>query len=266
MPCGALMATKLLKKDNIKYICSCHCSDIQVLTDIKYSLYFKNELKKAYLIADKISPRSPVLKEKIENLVPETKNKTFVAFSGIDSNFITQRKIFENEIVNITTVASFIKRKNIDTIIKAVAHLNDKKIKLNIIGDGCQKKYLKNLSKNINVEFLGKLNRLLVIEQLKKSDIFVLLSDNETFGLSYLEAMATGNIVVAKKNDGIDGILKDKENAFLIDSNEYALKDCLIQILNLSKDDILKIQDNSYKTIVNYTSKIAGENYVSNMK
>ena len=258
MPCGALMAQKLLKKEKIKYICSVHASDITVLTDFKY-LLFRNSLKKAYKLADKISARSPILKEKIEKIIPN--NKTFVAYSGIDIEPIEKPL---NKEITITTIASLIKRKNIDVIIMALNEMPQ--IKLNIIGSGKEEKNLKKLVKSSNIQFLGQLQRPLVIEQLKKSDIFILLSDNETFGLSYLEAMATGNIVIGKKDDGIDGILKDNENGFLINPNKKELKKCLEKIITMKEDEISTIKANCAKTIKELTSQSAAENYLKNIQ
>ena len=258
MPCGALMAQKLLKKEKIKYICSVHASDITVLTDFKY-LFFRNSLKDAYKLADKISARSPILKEKIEKIIPN--NKTFIAYSGIDIEPIEKPL---NKELTITTVASLIKRKNIDVIIKALNEMPQ--IKLNIFGSGIEEKNLKKLVKSSNIHFLGQLQRPLVIEQLKKSDIFVLLSDNETFGLSYLEAMATGNIVIGKKNDGIDGILKNNENGFLINKNSEELKNCIEKITSMKEDEISTIKANCAKTIKELTSLSAAETYLKNIQ
>ena len=255
MPSGALMANRLLEKEKIKYIYAVHCSDIIVLTDKKY-FAFKNALKKSYLKADKIAARSPILKEKIEKIIPN--NKTFVAFSGID--IIPIEKPLNKEIT-ITTVASFIKRKNIDVIIKALNEMPN--LKLNIIGSGKEEKNLKKLTKdNTNINFLGQLERNKVIEELKKSDIFVLLSDNETFGLSYLEAMATGNIVIGKKGDGIDGIIKNSKNGFLIEPKSEELKKCLEKILAMDEAELIQIKANCTETIKELTIEKAAKQYL----
>ena len=252
MPSGALMANRLLEKEKIKYIYAVHCSDIIVL---KY-FAFKNALKKSYLKADKIAARSPILKEKIEKIIPN--NKTFVAFSGID--IIPIEKPLNKEIT-ITTVASFIKRKNIDVIIKALNEMPN--LKLNIIGSGKEEKNLKKLTKdNTNINFLGQLERNKVIEELKKSDIFVLLSDNETFGLSYLEAMATGNIVIGKKGDGIYGIIKNSKNGFLIEPKSEELKKCLEKILAMDEAELIQIKANCTETIKELTIEKAAKQYL----
>ena len=259
MPCGALMANKLLKKNKIKYICAVHCSDIQVLTNWKY-LLFRNCLKNIYLSADKIAARSPILKEKIEKLIPN--DKTFVAYSGTATEIINKQL---SEQITVTTVGSFIKRKKIDVVVNALKELPD--IKLNIIGSGKEGKRLKKLANEAsNIKFIGQLEHSKVIEELKKSDIFVLLSDNETFGLSYLEAMATGNIVIGKKGDGIDGIIQNEFNGFLINPQKEELKKCLEKIFSMETLKLSEIRANCQETIKQYTSKSAADNYIKKIQ
>lgn len=272
MPAGALMAQKLLKHEKIKYICAVHASDIKVMQDIKYSLFFARQLKKACISADKIAPRSYVLKNKIENIIPEISNKTFIAYSGLDEELlqIGEQKQFNPENIIITTAGSLIKRKNIDLIIKALAKIQYKNINLKIIGTGKEEKHLKNLAARCKIQdkvtFTGHISRNEVMQELYKSDIFVLTSDNETFGLVYLEAMTAGNIVIAKKNDGIDGILKDGENAFLINPNTNELINCIEKIISLNENERNKIINNAKETAKSYSAKSAAENYIKNIQ
>ena len=268
MPCGALMANKLLKKNKIKYVCAVHASDIVVLKNLKY-LIFRKSLKKAYLNADKIAARSPVLQAKIEEILPDIQDKTFVAYSGIEEKLISRNeKTFNQEELQISTVASLIKRKNINIILDALSII-PYKFHLNIIGDGKEKKHLEKKSRKLGlsekVTFCGKIERQDVIKKLVQSDIFILLSNNETFGLCYLEAMATGNIVIAKKNDGIDGILQNEQNAFLIKADKYELKQCLEKIFALKNTEIENIKRHSMETIENLTSSKAADNYLKNI-
>ncbi len=270
MPSGALMALRLLEKENIKYICAVHASDIVVLKNIKYSVYFSQKLKQAYKKAYKIAARSPVLQQKIEQTIPEIQDKTFVAYSGINKppKDIDNEVSFNYKTLKICTASSLIKRKNIDIIIKALANLNCNFI-FSIIGEGTEQIKLKKSAKKLGIEnkvqFLGRLPRDKVYEAMQNNDIFILLSDNETFGLVYLEAMAAGNIIIAKKNDGIDGILKDGQNAFLINPTNEELEVCLKKIINLKEAEIKKIRLKAMETAEKMTSKTAAENYLDNL-
>ena len=269
MPCGAFMADKLLKKYSIKYICAVHFSDIVVLKSFLYIL-FRNKLKKVYKKADKIAARSYVLQKRIEKIIPEIHNKTFVAYSGIDNDYISDsiKNTFNREELQISTVASLIKRKNIDVIINAIANINQK-FHLTIIGDGPERKRLEKLTQKLNISdkvtFLGCIAREKVISKLKESDIFILLSKNETFGISYLEAMATGNIVIAKKEDGIDGIIQNDKNGFLINSEIDELKACIQNIIKMSDEEIEIVRKNSIDTVKKLTIRASAENYINNI-
>ncbi len=274
MPCGAIFANKLLKKDKIKYVCSVHCSDITVLTKMEYSLYFKQKLQEAYKNADIIAARSPILKEKIEKLIPQTKNKTFIAYSGVDDELANNINEYNAKCLDfihtkdltITVAASLIKRKNIDIIIKGLYELKTKNFFLRIIGEGKEREHLENLVKELglekNIKFLGNIERKKVFNYLKKSTIFILLSENETFGLSYLEALASMNIVIGTKNDGIDGILKNNENAFLINPSPTELQKCIENILKMDEEELIKLYKNIELTVSEYKQSKAAMNYI----
>lgn len=53
-------------------------------------------------------------------------------------------------------------------------------------------------------------------ELYQASDIFVLASENETFGQVYIEAMACGAAVIGTKVGGIPEIISDQRNGFLV--------------------------------------------------
>ena len=273
MPSGALMANRLLEKEKIKYICAVHASDIVVLKNIKYSVYFKKQLEKAYKTADKISARSPVLKTKIEKLFPFAKEKTFIAYSGIDEKFIIKpeliKEIDKNNLKLITT-AALIKRKNISPVIKALKEANIKNFKYTIAGEGKERKKLEKLAEKYNIRnnitFTGKINNNQVIDLLRQSDIFIMVSKNETFGLSYLEAAASGNIIIAKKNDGIDGLLTDEENAFFVSANYKEIAACLRKICETETNKLNEIRTAAINIASRYTLSSAAENYLKNIK
>ncbi len=247
MPSGLIFANKL----GISFCAGVHVSDIEVLTNPIYKFYFKTELEKAYKNAKCIACRSYVLKEKFLKLYPQYENKTFVAPSGIEEEKIIKREWQEKNKIKVLTCGQFIKRKNIDKVIKACEKFEN--IELTVIGAG--KQNLKKISNQPN--FLGQISRTEVLEIMRKSDIFILPSKNETFGMVYLEAMASGCIAVCSKNDAIDGIIQDGINGFLCENVEETLD----KILNSENKHL--ILENSYNTIKNFTSKKTAESYIN---
>lgn len=264
MPSGIIFANKLVKQlssvGNIypPLVCGVHVSDIEVLTNPLYGIYFKNQLKEAYSKAKKIACRSFVLQKKLIELFPEFAEKTFVAASGIDEKIIFEKKFSQGAPLKVLTCANLIKRKNIDKLVVAV----NEDFELTVIGDGKEFKKLKN-TKRANLKFLGRLSREKVLEQMQKSDIFVLPSVKETFGMVYLEAMASGCVVVCTKNDGIDGIIKDNENGFLCRPTVDGIKETLLKIKdNKNLDEIVK---NSLSTVKEYTQEKSAKRYLDNI-
>lgn len=263
MPSGIIFANKLLKllsnkgAYSIPFVCGVHCSDIEVLTNPIYGIYFKTQLLEAYKKANKIACRSFVLQKKFSNLLPELKEKTFVAASGVNAPVSMKSHFFGKKIL---TCANLIRRKNIDKLIQSI---KDTEFELTIIGDGKEMKYLKKISPQ-NVKFLGRLSHEKVLEEMRNFDIFILPSLNETFGIVYLEAMASGCIAVCSKNDAIDGIIKDSQNGFLTEPTVEGIKETLNRIKNL--ENIEEVIKNSLSTINNYTSENCALNYIRNIK
>lgn len=247
MPSGVIFANKL----KLPFVAGVHVSDLEVLTNPIYSIYFKPELEKAYKNATKIACRSNVLKQKFLKLYPEYENKTFVCYSGIDFE-PTKRSWQPSDEIKVLTCANLIKRKNVDLVIKECENLN---VELRIIGDGKELKNLKKLSSK--PVFLGYLPHTKVLEEMKKADIFALPSINETFGMVYLEAMASGCITVCRKDDGVSGIIKNGENG-------YFWEDGIIEKI-INSENQNKILENSYQTLKNYTSLGACKNYLLNI-
>lgn len=285
MPSGILFADKL----GLPFVAGIHNSDIEVLTNPLYKIHFKPRLEKALKNANAIACRSFVLQDKLLKLYPEFEEKTFVAPSGIDKKAAMFLDAKQNEKhsadtnfsrftshislssdtnhslltthhspIKVLTCAHFKKRKNIDKVIKACKGLEC--FELTVIGDGKERKKLEKIDKN--VIFTGRLPHDEVLAKMRNSDIFVLPSVGETFGMVYLEAMASGCITVCTKGDGIDGIIKDRENGFLTEPNPENIKETLLNIKNLTKEELNSLYTNSFNTIQHYTSTLCAERYL----
>lgn len=285
MPSGILFADKL----GLPFVAGIHNSDIEVLTNPLYKIHFKPRLEKALKNAKAIACRSFVLQDKLLKLYPEFEEKTFVAPSGIDKKAAMFLDAKQNEKhsadtnfsrftshislssdmnhslltthhlpIKVLTCAHFKKRKNIDKVIKACKGLEC--FELTVIGDGKERKKLEKIDKN--VIFTGRLPHDEVLAKMRNSDIFVLPSVGETFGMVYLEAMASGCITVCTKGDGIDGIIKDRENGFLTEPNSESIKETLLNIKNLTKEELNSLYTNSFNTIQHYTSTLCAERYL----
>ena len=98
-----------------------------------------------------------------------------------------------------------------------------KQLRLSIAGAGPMMSSLKEQSASMdNIRFLGKISRDEVLKLMEDSDIFVMPSRNETFGMVYLEAVAKKNAVIATKNTGVWGIFEeDREMLYCEDYDSF---------------------------------------------
>lgn len=120
----------------------------------------------------------------------------------------------------ITHISNFRKVKRIKDIIKIFAGVQ-KQIpsKLMMIGDGPEKMEAENLAKELNISdkviFFG--NTYEIDDILKASDLFLLPSETESFGLAALEAMACSVPVVSSNAGGIPEVNVQGKTGFLSD-------------------------------------------------
>ncbi len=94
----------------------------------------------------------------------------------------------------VVTVAKLIQRKRVADVIQAVSRLGPD-CELWVIGDGEERESLQALANEVlpsRVKWLGFTNQSEIPEILNAADLFVLASDEETWGLVVNEAMACG--------------------------------------------------------------------------
>lgn len=262
MPSGILFADKL----GVPFIAGIHSSDLTVLTSPLYKFHFKKRMEKALENAKAIACRSFVLKEKFLKLYPQYKAKTFTAPSGINERVIDPSPLAplpqgareQSPSLKILTCANYKKRKNIEKVLSALNGLDG--FELTVIGDGTDRESLRKL--NPDAVFKGYQPREKVLEIMKESDIFILPSEGETFGMVYLEAMASGCITICKTGDGIDGIIKNNENGFTVEPDIYDIRRLLIRIKNMDSNSRKLLLENSFSTVSRYTAGACAENYL----
>lgn len=81
------------------------------------------------------------------------------------------------------------------------------------------------------IEFLGRLSGEQMIKNYKKCNCFVLLSEYETFGIVFREAMAVGRAVIAAKCGGVEENWLD-DFGILVEKNNFSQsRDALIKIV-----------------------------------
>jgi glycosyltransferase involved in cell wall biosynthesis len=232
-----------------------------------------------------VACRSGYIYNKIQKWFPHYGDKCFVAFSGIEEDLIgssrsaiwRMKEWKRGKTLAVISVCSLIERKKIDTNLRALALLSEEyKEKMDwnytIIGDGEELQRLETLAMELGisyrVRFRGRLPRHEVIAAMQQTHIFVMVSELETFGLVYLEAMASGNIVIAAQGEGIDGVIRQGKNGFLSPAGDVeSLKNTFETIIfKLQEEQLGKILSESFHTIEKYTDQKAADHYWQKLK
>jgi len=233
-----IFSMELAAKWHIPYLITIRESDLDLLRKVSTTSSTWNWANKILSGAKKLQ----VLNNASTNFIKEHFNLDAVLIPhGIDSSNIRENNLSNTTSeIKISVVGAANPNKQIDWVIKAVKeYQGDKKIQLNIIGDGSQLNKLKGMAKNKNnINFLGKIPHAKVFEYLTASDIFALPSRKESFGLVYLEAAATDNAIIGYKNTGIYGVLEEDKEIIYIDN----YSDFRNQLFNLIENDKLRIE------------------------
>ena len=139
-------------------------------------------------------------------------------------------------------VSNFRKVKRVVILVKMMAMLLEKggRAKLIMVGDGPERLKAESLAKELGVlrhiRFLGKQEQ--VEQLLSLSDVFLLPSGSETFGLAALEAMACGVPVVSTNIGGLPEVNIHGETGYLVELDDAeAMAEYTLKIL---EDDALK--------------------------
>jgi len=156
--------------------------------------------------------------------------------------------------------------KNIDVLIEACQDPRlDTLGNLRIVGNGPEEESLRAIGTD-NVEFLGKRDHSFIIEELDKASVLSMVSTNETFGLSYLEAMARGCIVIAGDDGGMKGIIRHGENGFLCPpGNSDALAGLLGEIESIDDSEMAKIRRRAMETASEFSIQNQSKKYLENI-
>jgi glycosyltransferase involved in cell wall biosynthesis len=183
-------------------------------------------------------------------------SKIFVVPNGIE---ISKYKCDKKENIGVY-VGRLVFYKNIDFLIRMIRFVvnREKEFKLIIIGSGPELEKLKRLSKSYGVEknviFKGNVSEEEKLELLSKAKLFLFPSSLEGFGISVIEAMACGDVVIVNDVEPLNKIVKDSKNGFALPLSE---KKWAIQILKILRNEKLRkvIEKNAIKTARKYDIK-----------
>lgn len=135
-------------------------------------------------------------------------------------------RISEKAPYSFLQVGNLIPLKKNDITIRAFAALRQRYplALLTIIGDGPEREKLEALCDELDIDeavrFTGHIPNGEVLAEMGKARFFIMPSSPEGFGIVYLEAMASGCVVIGTAGEGIDGFIVSGKNGFLVPPND----------------------------------------------
>lgn len=218
----AYMAKKILLQEGryIPVIVTLHGTDITLVGE---NPAFKPVVEFAINKSDGVTAVSNFLREKtlkqfkVENDIRVIYNFVdFERFRKINKDHFKKAIAPEGEPI-LTHISNFRKVKRVEDVIRVFKKVYEKiPCKLMLIGDGPERRHAEDLCRQIGlcheVRFLGKQDA--VEELLAISDLFLIPSESESFGLAALEAMACEVPVLSSNAGGLTEVNIHGETGF----------------------------------------------------
>ena len=238
------MAKQMLLEQNIKLpmVTTLHGTDITLVGNHPF---YKTAVSFSINQSDYVTSVSEDLKKSTYELF-DTKKDIYVIPNFIEDKKVgdlqmqCRRNLFANDNERIVThISNFRKVKRILDIVKVFDGIQKEiPAKLMMVGDGPERLEAEKLASELGIEnkviFFGNSSEIDSI--LKYSDLFLLPSETESFGLAALEAMANKVPVISSNAGGLPEVNLQGVSGFLNDIGDI---DGMVQhSLQILKDDI----------------------------
>ena len=258
------MAKQMLKEEgiDIPMVTTLHGTDITLVGNHPF---YKPAVSFSINNSDIVTSVSQSLKEETYKLF-NSKKEIHVIPNFIElGKHISHPKIARNRslIANekeriVTHISNFRAVKRIPDVIKIFHKIQEKiPAKLLLVGDGPEKENAEYLCQKHGIQdkviFFGNSNEIDKI--LSFSDLFLLPSETESFGLAALEAMAWSVPVISSNSGGLPEVNFDGISGFLSDVGE--IDEMAENALRILKDDatLKEFKQNALKTAEKFDIK-----------
>lgn len=224
-----VVLSKLFSKQKPKIVQTRHMTMTRFKDDFYHKFLYKN--------LDMILTVTKQVEKQVNEFIPqEIRPKTQTLYLGAKSFDLVEDNIIDQFKKNINPNGSFMvslvgrinEFKGQHLLIESVKTLVSKGLKIEafIIGHAMSESYLYSLKQRVKeynlekfVHFVGFTNE--PEKYMQASDVVVMTSKNETFGLVVIEAMKNKTAVIGADSGGVLEIIDDRENGLLFKSGDF---------------------------------------------
>jgi len=233
---------------DIPIVTTLHGTDITLLGKDKS---FKPVIEYAINMSDAVTAVSEDLKQEtlkyfnIKNEIKTIPNFIDMSLYQQKEDMKLRNQFAKEEEFILTHISNFRKVKRVEDVVNIFNKVSEETpAKLLMIGDGPERLKAEQLCRKLGitkkVKFLGKLK---VIEKvLSISDLFILPSKTESFGLVALEAMASKTVVISTNSGGLPEVNIDGKTGYLSDVGDInkMAKDAIALLDDVEKLNVFK--------------------------
>ena len=278
----SLLLIKILKKLNQKIIVTFQGVDIQIETEIDYGYRLDKKydqfLKEIVFEVDKFTCLSETIKNDLKK-IGISEGKLILIPNAVDlkkfENYKSNSRQ-KNKILKLITVARYSpKKKGFDLLPKLSKKLIDSKIKFQwtILGKNTSElskyeiikqnsSYFKILDDvtNFKDEYLP--SKDLIMEYME-SDLYVNLSRIESFGITFVEALAAGIPIISFDTKGANEIIINNYNGFTVKEGEIEKFGEKIQDIHNKPELIEKLKVGINETALKYDLNLVTKKFLN---
>jgi glycosyltransferase involved in cell wall biosynthesis len=172
----------------------------------------------------------------------EIQAKSIVVPNGVSEYWLhaegTKRSALDPRAPRLLYVGEFTSNKNIEAVIRVLGVLRERGYQpsLQLVGAGDDWERIRAMAGRLDdsIAVRPQIDSKAELRDIyMQSDIFVMPSFTETFGLVYVEAMSQGVPVIYSEGQGIDGYFPDGQVGYSCNPQSVAsIADCVEQIVN----------------------------------
>lgn len=225
---GGWIGAKVKSRSDTPLMVTCHGTDVFLLNKFRW---LRRTAARVFRAADRITVVSGFLKaqmvESLRNRVCDIENKIIVASMPIDAEVFHHDETVQPLPGSIICASRLTAQKNIDKLIQAAALLRDDSIPfgVEIYGSGPERDNLNRMIASLDLDNAVQIHepipQSLLAEKYRKSEIAVLVSEREGFGLMLAEAMLCGCAAIGANSGGItDIVTADGEDGLLVNPGD----------------------------------------------
>ncbi|CAM5191780.1 Glycosyltransferase involved in cell wall bisynthesis OS=Ureibacillus acetophenoni OX=614649 GN=SAMN05877842_104128 PE=4 SV=1 [Ureibacillus acetophenoni] len=240
----SLLLKKLFK---IPYVVTAHGGDIERMA--KKSPKIRKWTEKILKESSYVIAVGPVLAEQIEHDYQIPKEKILICSMGVNrevfkpgNQYAIRNELgLEQDAFVYLFVGNVIKQKGVEELLlayKQVKQQSDRSTKLVIVGSRRDENFINSIKPIVedSVHFVDPVQQGELVKYFQASNVFVLPSHIEGFGLVALEAIAAGTPVIASRVGGLISLLDDGAGHLVEVQNVEALASEMLLALSTPKN------------------------------